>query len=165
MNKFFITLAVLLWMAGSSVMGQKVGEKAPGFVATTLNGEKLDLQSYKGKAVILDFWASWCAPCLKEMPFLIEMQEKYKDKNLAIIAVNIDNDRKNVLKFIKKIGKNVPFPIIFDKEKALPKLYKPEAMPTTIFIDPEGVIRYRHKGFREKDTSLFIAEIEKLIKK
>ena len=164
MRKIALKIVPVFFMTAMLVFAQKNGEKAPEFSATTLTAGKLELKEYRGKAVILDFWASWCGPCLKEMPFLIKMQHKYKDKNLKIIAVNIDNNKKNVLKFIKKLGKEVPFPIIFDKDKKLPKLYKPEAMPTTIFIDRSGIIRYRHKGFREKDIPGFVAEIEKLIK-
>lgn len=161
-----ITRIILLFLwTGTVVFAQKTGQKAPDFSAKTLNGETIELKNFTGSAVILDFWASWCGPCLKEMPFLIEMQKKYADKDLKIIAINIDNNKKNVKKFIRKLGKEVPFPIIFDKDKTLPKLYQPEAMPTTIFIGRDGIIRYRHKGFREKDIPEFIDEIEKLIKK
>ncbi len=61
------------------------------------------------------------------------------------------------------MNKDIPFPVVFDKDKVLPKLYKPEAMPTTIFIDGKGVIQYRHKGFQEKDKAMFTEEVEQLI--
>lgn len=143
---------------------QNPGEMAVPFTATTLEGDSIRLADFKGEIVILDFWASWCAPCLKEMPFLIEIQEKYRDQNLVVIAINLDNNKKNAVRFLKKIGKDIPFPIIFDKNKELPKLYIPAAMPTTIFIDTKGAIRYRHNGFKESDKSSFITEIEKLVK-
>lgn len=142
---------------------QEVGKNAPPFVATTLEGEKIDLNDYKGKPVILDFWASWCAPCLKEMPFLMELQEKYDKTKLSIIAVNLDNDKKNAHKFLAKLNKPVPFPVVFDDDKTLAKLYQPAAMPTTVFIDAEGKVQYRHKGFKESDKPEFIAEVEKIL--
>jgi thiol-disulfide isomerase/thioredoxin len=113
--------------------------------------------------VLLDFWASWCIPCRKEMPFLVEFYNANKDKKFVILAVNIDDKAENMNKFLSQLDTRVPFPIIHDAKKEIPPKYDLQAMPTTAFIDKSGNIRYRHTGFKDSYKEDFSKELETLL--
>ena len=142
----------------------KAGVTAPDFTGKKLDGNELKLSEYKGKVVLLDFWASWCGPCQKELPFLMELFDNNDDKNFIIIAVNIDKKIESAQKFLDKIKGKAHFPVIWDNTSAIPSLYQIETMPTTIFIDKEGIIRYIHKGFSDSSKEELMKELEELLK-
>lgn len=141
----------------------KVGIRAPGFIGKTAKGEAVGLSDYRGKVVLLDFWASWCGPCREEMPFLVEFYREYQEKAFQVIAVNIDNSVDNMEKFLSKLYDRPGFPIVVDREKAIPRLYEIETMPTSIFIDKEGTIRFWHNGFKTSYKKRFREELEELL--
>ncbi|ACF14562.1 alkyl hydroperoxide reductase/ Thiol specific antioxidant/ Mal allergen [Chloroherpeton thalassium ATCC 35110] len=147
-------------------LSQTVGSDAPDFSATDMNGNKVSLSDLKGKVVLLDFWASWCAPCKMEMPFLIELYETYKEKGFEILAINMDTKEKNMKRFIEQVNaksdRPISFKIVPDPEATIAEKYSPEAMPTTIFIDREGKIRYRYKGFHPSNTDDYKSDLEQL---
>lgn len=123
-----------------SIGGLKIGAKAPDFTLETLDGKEVNLSDYKGKKVLLNFWATWCPPCKEEMPDM-EKYSKQMGKDVAILAVNIDPEN-DVKAFIKENG--ITFPILLDSQSAknpVNEKYKVLAIPTTYFIDSNGVIR------------------------
>lgn len=156
-----------LWLGCSifcmDVTAQALDAEAPAFASQTLTGEAITLADYRGQVVILDFWASWCGPCREEMPFLIDLYDEFKDQALTIIGINIDTDLANMQAFLDELATEVPFVMVNDANGALPALYDLEGMPTTVFLDREGVIRYRHTGFRKKDEPKYRDEIEALL--
>lgn len=114
------------------------------FELTTIKGEKIKLSALKGKVVMLNYWATWCVPCIKEMPLFVEIYNKYKAQGLEILAVSVDSmdDRPKVPPYVEKTG--ITFPVIYDENSAA--AYGVHSYPTTIFIDREGNVRYRALG-------------------
>jgi peroxiredoxin len=139
----FMTIALTHTMAEEApdnLPGLPIGEKAPDFELKTLDGKTVKLSDYRGKKVILNFWATWCPPCKAEMP---DIQKYYNeaDDNVEILAVNID-PQYDVKKFIRDA--NVTFPVLLDSKDEVNTLYRILTIPTTYFIDGEGIIRSKH---------------------
>jgi len=122
---------------------------APAISFQTANGQ-VDLQSLKGKTVYIDFWASWCTPCRKSFPWMNAMQQKYKDNDLVILAVNLDKDKSQVTKFLKKYPAD--FIIAYDAQGNSAELFGVKGMPHSFLLNRQGKIVSSHIGFRSKDT-------------
>jgi len=116
------------------------GEAAPAFTLQTLDGNQASLADYKGKVVLLNFWATWCEPCRDEMPALQQAYDKYKEQGLVVVAANLDENNITIKGFINQYQLN--FPILIDKgrEVALDR-YKVGPIPTTFIIDKNGVLQ------------------------
>jgi thiol-disulfide isomerase/thioredoxin len=114
-------------------------------LAETRAGPTLDLAQYRGKVVYLDFWASWCAPCLQSFPWMNEIQRTYGRQGLIVLAVNVDHDGNLAQQFLR--DKFVEFKILYDSNGAIARQYDLKDMPTSILIGPDGRIRYVHNGF------------------
>lgn len=140
-----LTIIVLIILV-SSIQAQK----APEFEAKDINGNEIKLSHFAGKIILIDFWASWCVPCRKEMPFLIDLYSDLKDRGLVILAVNVDDDPQKVDKFFKDIKMTAEFPVIFDPENKLPSLYDLEKFPTSFLIDSKGNIVETFAGFTDE---------------
>jgi thiol-disulfide isomerase/thioredoxin len=121
------------------------GDKAPALVLKDLRGRALRLSDYKGKVVLLNFWATWCPPCRAEMPDLIKMQREYRSKGLQVIGVTYPpQEIEEVRQFIKKLGVNYPIALGTKETKTL--FDKTETLPLTLVIDRQGRIRERIEG-------------------
>lgn len=126
--------------------GLEKNELAPDFELTTLTGETVKLSDYKGKKVILNFWATWCPPCKVEMPFMESYYGKYKEsENVEILAVNMTNMERGRSETVKGFvdEHKLTFPILMDEDGGVTELYKVLAYPTTFIINTEGVITDR----------------------
>ncbi len=138
------------------------GSKAPDFKLPALDGGKaLSLAAYRGKVVYLDFWASWCPPCLTSLPLLEQLRKEFPADQFQILAVNVDQDVAKARKFIEKTG--VGYPSATDPKGRMPQIYGIETMPTSFLIDRTGVIRYVHHGFRKNDVGPLREQIAKLV--
>ena len=126
----------------------------------SIAGRNLKLSDLKGKVVLINFWATWCAPCLQEMPSLQKMHEKYREKGLEIIAVSIDGDSRKVPTFAREKGLN----FLVAHSPALAERLKATPIPTSLFIDKHGHLRYRKVGFEEGDEREIEAVIMELLK-
>ena len=134
------------------------GPKAPAISLDSLTTSgKVTIPA--GKVVIVDFWATWCAPCKKSFPKLQELYVKYRVSGLEIAAISVDDEKKDVAGFAKANGA-VKFPVGWDKGHEVSAVWKPESMPTTFIIDKQGNIAHTHKGYRDGE----IDEIEREIK-
>jgi thiol-disulfide isomerase/thioredoxin len=154
-------VGALLLLAPPAVAIEE-GRPAPAFELPALSGDgTLSLSDYQGKVVYLDFWASWCAPCVSAMPFLEELRSEFPSARFQVLAVNLDKDPKKGQKFMRKFG--VKYPSASDPKGRLPKSFDLQTMPTSYLIDGKGVVRYVHKGFRGKDEEAIRAEIAKLV--
>lgn len=123
-------------------------ELAPDFeVKDLMTGRTFKLSDYKGKVVILDFWATWCPPCKAEIPFFIELEQQYGKQGLAILGAATDDPRK-VKAFYKNNGMNYP---VFEADQQMAMNYGGiQGIPTTFIIDRDGYIREKYVGFRPK---------------
>lgn len=119
----------------------EVGYLAPGFALEMMNQEKaVNLSDYKGKVVLLNFWASWCFPCRKEMPSMQELYQIYKDRDFEILAVNMDKySKEKVVSFVSNYG--LTFPILLDRELKTALIYEVRSIPTSYIIDKNGIIK------------------------
>jgi thiol-disulfide isomerase/thioredoxin len=153
-NKYWITPATTKAAKSSGEFPQ-----APGFTLTSLSGEKIDLQDYRGKVVLLDFWATWCGPCRIEIPGFVQLQNKYGSQGFAVIGVSMDDGPEPVRRFYKDFRMNYPVAMGSDK---LGMLYGGIfGLPTTFLIGRDGRIYAKHEGLT--DASVFESEIRELL--
>lgn len=117
---FLSAISVFIILFTTSVFSQDINSNAPDFTAKDLNGNTITLSELKGKVILLDFWASWCVPCKKSMPHLIELYTNNKADSLIVIGINVDTDLDKVKEFQNSINVEIPFPVIFDKDSKLP---------------------------------------------
>ena len=137
-----------------------VGKPAPDFIFQTLtdvDGKSVSLKQYQGKVIYLDFWASWCKPCLKSMPQLNKLRSELMTLGFEVVAVNLDNDPENGKIFLAEHP--VDYPVVYTSSTDIYKLYQIKVLPTSFIIDKKGILRYAHLGFKDKD----IIEIRKQI--
>lgn len=139
----------------------KTGVKARDFTLTSLTGKEVSLSSLRGKVVLLNFWATWCAPCRKELPELSLLQENLGRKGLVILAVSVDNEMENAKSFVQKY--DLKLETLWDRDKKVTKLYDPETMPSSYLIDRNGNLRYVHTGYDEEEWKRILNEIEELL--
>lgn len=117
-----------------------IGEKAPNFTLENLNGENVSLEDYRGKIVFINFWATWCPPCRKEMPDLNKLYLDNKEKDFVVLAVDVGESKSQVAKFIEDGG--YQFPVVLDKNSDVATRYFLTGIPKTVVVDEEGVIRF-----------------------
>jgi thiol-disulfide isomerase/thioredoxin len=137
-----------------------IGRPAPAFTLQNLEGKIISSSVYKGKVVVLDFWATWCGPCRMEIPSFITLQKKYEKKGFTFIGVSVDeNGPAIVADFAKKNGMN--YPQLMASYEVITRYGSFEAIPTTFVIDRKGVIRKVLQGYHPQ--SVFESEIQKLL--
>ena len=131
------------------------------FTINKLDGETLDFENLVGKVVFINFWATWCAPCIAEMPSINSLYKAYKDNpEVVFVMINVENKEDKVRKFIKK--KNYSFPIYLPNASQIPRVYESKGIPTTFVIDKEGYIAYKKVGMAKYDANSFVKFIAEL---
>ncbi len=138
------------------------GAPAPDFTLRTLSGSNLRLQEQRGNVVLVNFWATWCAPCRQEMPHLARLYDKYRALGFVLLGVNVDDDTRNAADLAAKLG--LKFPVSLDNEKKVSRLYDLSAMPSTVLIDRDGRVRHVHRGYREGYEDTYDQQIRALLK-
>lgn len=134
---------------------------APDFILPKTDGSDLKLSDYKGKIVLVDFWATWCPPCRRGIPDLIDIQKKYSEK-VVIIGISLDTETKpDVIPFIKQYGIN--YPVVYGNMEVVQAYGNIQAIPTSFIIDQNGQIVDKHVGLVDK--SAYLNKIEELLKK
>lgn len=152
-----IAALMLTSMLGLSAQALEVGQSAPQFSLPGVQAT-VDLSSFKGQTVYLDFWASWCGPCKQSFPWMNEMQTKYSGKGFRVVAVNVDRLTADATLFLKDNPAN--FTVAFDSAGQTPKTYAIRGMPSSVLIGPDGKVLSVHNGFRSEQR----AELETQIK-
>jgi peroxiredoxin len=133
---------------------------APAWELKDVNGKTLKSSDFKGKVVVLDFWATWCPPCRAEIPGFVELQKKYSEQGLTIVGISLDEKGPSVVKpFMKKF--NINYPVVMGDDKVVEAFGGVESIPTTFVIDRTGKIVSKHVGLAEK--SQFEKEIRPLL--
>ncbi len=113
------------------------------------NEQKIDFSKFKGSVLLVDFWATWCPPCKQSIPFLNALHTELSDKGLKIIAINVDEDRRQALRFLETFP--IQYQSVFDSTGACPEIFDVKAMPSSYFVGRDGVIRHVHLGYRSSD--------------
>lgn len=141
------TLVASLYSQVSSLkrppIGTEIGELAPDFTATTLEGETIILSDFRGKIVLVNDFATWCGPCLAETPHLVDIYNA-EGGAVVFIGLNLQETEANVIDYKEQF--NIPYPLVLDPDGALTEIYRPVGLPTSWFIDSDGVVRYVHAG-------------------
>ena len=156
-------LAVLLLIIGSpSIYAAEEGQAAPACPAQVSGPENgLKPETYQGKVVLIDFWATWCGPCQKSMPFFNHLRNEQQKDGFEIVAVNVDEDAETAREFLR--NHPVDYPIVFDPSGECPKTYQVKAMPSSYLLDKSGKVRYIHLGFRDSDQASLREQIQGLL--
>ena len=152
---FFVLLATSHGAAGAP-------STAPDFTLKASTGKNVRLRELQGEVVLINFWATWCGPCRLEMPKLEQLYRQYQKTGFTLLGVNLDDNSGNALGMANKLG--VSFPILFDKEKQVSKLYKVDAMPMTVLIDRDGKLRYLHRGYKTGYEDTYQTQVRELLK-
>ena len=163
MNKLIgilvLSLALLL---PALVHAGGVSGPAPDFTLKSRSGENIKLSELRGEVVMINFWASWCAPCRQEMPLLEDLYQRYGDMGFTLLGVNVEEDSSQADSLLRDIP--VSFPILYDTENTVSKLYKVVAMPSTIMVDRDGNMRYLHRGYLPGYEEDYRKQIKELIR-
>jgi peroxiredoxin len=148
---------------GGAKEAPKEGYLAPQFSLYDLKGRQVTLNDYRGKVVLLNFWATWCAPCRREIPSLKKLYRMRKDEGFEIVAVNTERASvSKVASFVEKYG--MSFPILLNPQGDVGTTYRVRAIPTSFLLDKNGVIRWVIVGGREWESSYVLSRIDQLLR-
>jgi peroxiredoxin len=175
MRKFVVFVSILMVMVPSrpclaSLLGTKAkigqGDVLPPFTSRDLKGNEVNLSDHIGrKVILLDFWSIYCAPCVEEMPGLIELYNKYNDMGLEVFGISLDSkfNARRLNKFVEGFEHRIPYPIIHDEKSNIRLLYGVNTLPTTIIVDTGGRVKLFHIGFTKGDKKLIDDYVRKLV--
>jgi peroxiredoxin len=135
--------------------------RAPDFELPGEDGRRYRLSEFRGKVVVLNFWATWCPPCRYEMPSMERARQKVAGEKIVILAVNVGEDEDTVFGFLARYP--VQFPLLLDRRAEVIKLYPVVGLPTTYVIDPSGLVTHRAVGSREWDDPELLDQLRALV--
>lgn len=157
-----MTALVVSALVLNSAWALGVGQRAPAFVgASLIDGSTVRLASYRDKVVLVDFWASWCGPCHKSVPQLVELHRELADASFEIVAVNVDENPDDAHKFL--LDHPIPYPIVTDRKGTIPERYDLPDLPTWYLLDKDGVVHHIHAGYSDGDIEKIRSEVDKLL--
>jgi thiol-disulfide isomerase/thioredoxin len=122
----------------------------------------LDLKAYRGQVVVVDFWASWCTPCRRSIPWLNQMRARYAERGLVVIGVNVDKDAQDAARFMREVP--IDFEVVYDPDGTLAARYAVEGMPSSYVYSRDGELCARHIGFQNSKRSEYEALLGRLLK-
>jgi len=170
-KQWLLVFSVVLLLAGCSEQGGEKsqtesgvdkGQAASDFTLTNMQGQQVTLSSLQGQVVVLNFWATWCPPCIEEMPSMEMLYRKYKDQGLVILAVNTEEDGKELVEnFLKKTPYS--FPILLDPEADVQNQFNIFRLPETVVIDRNGIVADRVVGAIDWTGERAVQLIESLL--
>jgi thiol-disulfide isomerase/thioredoxin len=153
-------LAAGVNVAAAAELAKWSGGKTPALKLSDASGRELDLARYRGKTVVVNFWATWCEPCREEMPSLDRLRARLGEKGLEVLAVNVGEAPERVARFTREVP--VTFPIVFDREGASARAWKVRGYPTSFVVGPDGRIRYYYVGELDWAAADVVQVIEKV---
>jgi peroxiredoxin len=149
-------------LAASVSLAGDGGGAAPDFSLPARSGKAVALKELRGQVVMINFWATWCGPCRQEMPLLEQMHKKYRGMGFTLLGVNVEPDSSGAEGWLKQTP--VSFPILFDRENRVSKLYNVSGMPSSVLIDRKGNVRYLHRGYKPGDENTYLNHIRALVR-
>jgi peroxiredoxin len=149
-------------VAASNPSPVDVGADAPDFALRSATGANLRLSEHRGQVVMINFWATWCGPCRQEMPKLDEIFSRYERAGFTLLGINIDEDTGRAQRLADELG--VSFPLLFDDEQNVSRLYDVQAMPMTVMVDRSGKVRSVHYGYRAGMEQRYLDEVRALLR-
>jgi thiol-disulfide isomerase/thioredoxin len=145
-----LLLVLILCCFTQAVSALEENQPAPACAAKLQNQESsFTPETYAGKVVLVDFWATWCGPCLKAIPFYNSLQDQQQKNNFTIVAINVDEEPEEVRQFLQEHQLN--YPVAFDPAGSCPKTYGVQVMPSSYMVDKKGKVRYIQLGYRDGD--------------
>lgn len=156
-----LLLAFTLVLASPTVLA---ADEAPTFSLRDIDGKKRSLSDYEGQVVMISFWATWCTPCMAEMPHLQRFYETYGEQGFTVLSINTDDARSSsrVKPLVK--SKGVTFPVLLDRETSVVAMYNPsKTLPFAVLLDREGRIAKVHSGYTPGDETRIEEEIKTLL--
>ena len=160
--RMLATAVLAIASTGVAAALPPVGKPAPDFAAKSDSGRNVRLSELRGQVVLINFWASWCSPCRQELPLLSKIYTQYRGAGFALLAVNVDDNRKDAESMLKRLG--LKFPTLFDGNKKVAKLYGVDTMPATLVIDRDGRVRYVHRGYYDGYERKYEQQVRELLK-
>lgn len=158
----FITAVTACAGLTSNVVAETIQGAAPDFTLKSQRGDNLKLSELRGKVVLINFWASWCGPCRQEMPVLDELYRHYRPLDFTVLGVNVEQNSDTAKSLLKDVA--VSFPILFDDENKVSKMYNIKGMPSTILVDRDGNVRYMHMGYQPGAEADYQTQIRALVR-
>ncbi len=159
--KGFLMSALMAISASASAL-PGAGSVAPDFVLKSDNGRNIRLSELRGQVVLINFWATWCAPCRQELPLLNKIYDQYQNAGFKLLAVNLDDDRRGAETMLTRL--RLRFPTLFDTKKEVARSYNVDGMPATVIIDRDGRVRYVHRGYRDGFEKTYEQQVRGLLK-
>ncbi|WP_455210020.1 TlpA disulfide reductase family protein [Kaarinaea lacus] len=157
-----ISLMVLMpLMALNALAAKELKEEAPDFTLKSLKGSNLKLSEFRGDVVMINFWATWCGPCRQEMPILNDLYLKYRDTGFTLLGVNVEKNSSKAADMIRDL--RVVYPVLFDTDNKVSKLYEVNDMPTTVLVDRDGNMRYLHRGYVQGTEDEYVRQVRELM--
>lgn len=135
--------------------------RTPALALKDMQGQPRTLEEFRGKVVIVNFWATWCEPCVNEMPSLQKFNDRHADKGLTVVGVNLGEGAARIKAFTDKTG--TTFPILLDRDGVAKKFWRVNGVPATFVLDSAGRIRYTHTGVLDFSDEKLTARIVRLL--
>ena len=161
-NLYRLVLVAFIVLSSMHSHAVAVQDEAPDFTLKSLAGNNLRLEEYRGRVVLINFWASWCGPCRQEMPLLDRLHRRYEDTGFAVLGVNVEGEVEPAQEIVDKT--KVTFPVLIDEGQKVSEMYNLEAMPSTVVGDRDGVVRYIHLGYKPGDEAKYVEVVQALIR-
>lgn len=151
----------LLFMMAVLATGLVRAGQAPDFTLPDGEGVERSLSDQRGSVVMINFWASWCAPCREEMPELERIWRDYRDRDFMLWGINLDRSAEVADEFLEEMA--LSFPILYDPDHEVPDLYEVPGMPTTVLVDRDGTLRHVNHGYRSGDEDKYRQQARALL--
>ncbi len=159
---FTLMSGLACFLNSVTVQAVELNQMAPDFTLKSMSGENLRLEEFRGKVVLINFWASWCGPCRQEMPILDGIHKRYEPTGFSVLGVNVESDPKKARKIADRSG--LTFPLVLDQDQSVSKAFDVKAMPYTVLVDRDGKVRYIHAGYKPGDENTYIDRLKALLR-